>query len=116
TPVNFTQDLAAGLLEEQLFAESRMRWTCRVERGEGGWVTGPDGYEIPGPAPVIYRGMFRVGSFQPQERTPDVGGATETLNRERGHFPAVERMPVLVEAGKVECVISAMPFRAGDRI
>lgn len=115
-PENLGDATRAILPQLQVAAESRMRWTCRVERGEGEWVEGPDGYQVPGPAPVIYRGPFRVGSFQPQERTPDVGGSTEVLNRERGHFPAVERMPTLVAADAVECDVAAMPFRSGDRV
>lgn len=111
------QTIAEQLPILQAFAEGRMRWQCRVERGEGVWVTDPaTGYEVPGPAPVIYRGPFRVRSHQPHESTPDVGGATVSITRLQAHLPAVERIPILVAAGTVEAVVGAMPFREGDLI
>lgn len=119
-PENLGAAVAAVLPEMQKAAESRMHWTCRVEREpaeDAPWVTNPEtGYEEPPAASVIYRGMFRIRSFRPYETTPDVGGSTVTLVRKDAHLPAVERIPVLAAASTVEAVVSAQPFREGDVI
>lgn len=119
TPEAAAAKIDAALLRLQLFAEARMRWRCRVERqsaSDAPWERGEDGIDRPPTPLVIYRGMFRMRTFLPHESTPDAGGATVTLVRTNAHLPAVDRIPALAAAGKVEADLPRMPFREGDLI
>ena len=98
-------DLAARIAEKlpelQRQAESMMVDACVIERApEEPWVTDPEtGRDVPAPWTEVYAGRCKVQSQQPYEITPDVGGATETVQRYMVHVP-----------------VGVGPVRIGDRI
>lgn len=100
-PENLGQAISAALPELQAAAESMMRDTCRITRepaGDADWVI-VDGREVPAEWSEVYVGPCRVRSYQPYESTPEVGGASETVQRYAVHVP-----------------VSAGPFEPGDRV
>lgn len=103
--------IADSLPRLQAQAESRMSETCRVDRVLS--TTSDDlGNTVPVLAdPPVYVGMTRIKSFRSYEQTPEVGVGTLVQQRYDLHFPAVERVPVLVAAGVVQ---SSGDLRVGD--
>lgn len=61
----------------------------------------------------IYDGPGLLTSFRPYEQNADVGSSTTTAQRVDWHLPAVERIPVLQEVGRV--TLWDGPIQAGDR-
>ncbi len=105
-------DATAGTLPRlQEQAESRMSETCRVDRVVS--TTSDDlGNTVPVlTTPAVYVGPVRIKSFRSYEQTPEVGVGTLVQQRYDLHFPAVERVPVLVTAGVVQ---SSGDLRVGD--
>lgn len=82
-------------------AEAIMLDSCVIERApEEPWVTDPEtGRDVPAPWTEVYAGRCKVQSQQPYEITPDVGGATETVQRYMVHVP-----------------VGVGPVRIGDRV
>lgn len=86
--------------------------TCRIDRVVG--VTSDDeGRPIPELRdPPVYEGMCFIRSFRPYEQEREVAGSTAVTQRYDLHIPAPERLPELLEAGKVQTWNG--PVRNGD--
>ena len=94
-------DIAEVLPELQAEAESLMRDSCTITRTDpdAPWVRGEDGIEQPPEPTVVYTGRCKLQSFVPHESTPDVGGATVTVQRTMLHIP-----------------VSSPPVKPGDEV
>lgn len=91
-------EIASVLPQLQAQAESLMVDTCTITREGEGWVVDPDtGREVPAPPTTVYEGKCKVQTYEPHERTPDVGGSTEVIQRYHVHVP-----------------VTAGPFEVGD--
>lgn len=90
-------DIAAALPQLREHAESMMRDQCVVTRVTGA-TADPDDREVPVRTP-IYTGRCRVQANQRVDASPEVGGATVTVQRYEIQVP-----------------ISAGPIRIGDLI
>ena len=98
-------DTIAGVLPElQAQAENLMRDVCTISRVTGTTEDG-DGREIPdrtviyGPAVEPHKGKCKVQANQLTDMSPEVGGATVTVQRYRVDIP-----------------VSAGPIEVGDLI
>lgn len=81
-------ETATALVELRRQAESRMVDSCTVHRVlEGETVTDPvTGVDSPA-TEQVYAGRCRVQTYEPQERNPELGGATATVQRYAAHVP-----------------------------
>lgn len=96
--VNFGEQVAAGLAELRIHAESRMRGTCTIERPAGDAVTDDDG--------VVTRGFGEVYAGKCYTRYP---GLAQEANREAGGTTITEsRIVVRIPFGPI--------CKPGDRV
>ena len=77
-------DVAEVLPQLQAHAESLMTDTCVIEAVETG--SDDDGFTTT-TTTAVYSGKCRVQTFEPHERTPEVGGGTQTWQRYHLHVP-----------------------------
>lgn len=77
--------------------------TCTVRRITGATVTDDFGNVTP-VTELVYEGRCRVQTYEPYERNPEVGGATETVQRYSVHVPVGSFEP---EVGQVVTIASA---------
>jgi len=75
-------------------AESLMLDTCTVKRVTGVTTDLLTGADVPTYS-TIYTGKCKVATFQPQERNPEVGGATLTVQRYSVHVPVGAFVPAV---------------------
>lgn len=67
-------------------AESLMTARCVVRRAAG-TTTDPDTWEVTRDYTLVYEGRCKPQTYEAFETTPDVGGATLTVQRSRVDFP-----------------------------
>ena len=101
TDIDLGAEIAAVLPELQAAAESMMRDECTITRTDpdAPWLPDGDGIERPPEPAVVYEGKCKLQSFVPHESTPDVGGATVTVQRTMLHIP-----------------VSSPPVKPGDEV
>lgn len=92
-------ELAAQLLESRADAESLMLDACTIVR-LGDPVDAPDG-GVTTPETTLYTGKAKVQSLDPQERNPEAGGATFTVQRYRLDIPVGAYAPAIGDVATI---------------
>ncbi|MDO5534120.1 MAG: hypothetical protein Q4F65_05665 [Propionibacteriaceae bacterium] len=100
-----------GLPDMQVGDESLMVERIVIDRPTGTEID--DGGREQTTYRQIYDGIGLLTSFRPYEQNADVGGSTATMQRVDWHIPALDRIPALLNAGKVTQWDG--PVLAGDR-
>ena len=95
------------LLAGRRAAEALMVDECTVRTVTGRATDPTTGKGTPTYSAPLYLGKCRVQSFQPQERSPEAGGATLTVQRYAVHVPVEAFAPAV---GQVITITAA----AGD--
>lgn len=98
--INLAAELAAQLAESRADAESLMLDTCTIVR-PGEPVTDPVTDVVTAPGPTVYAGKAKVQSLDPQERTPEAGGATFTVQRYALHIPVGAYVPAIGDVATI---------------
>ena len=111
SPANLGPALRTVLPDMQTGVESLMDERIVIDRPTGTEVD-DEGRSRTTFRPV-YDGPGLLMSFRPYEQNADVGESTATTQRVDWHLPAVERIPALLEQGRVS--LWDGPIQAGDR-
>lgn len=93
-------DLMAQLLESRADAEALMLDACTIVR-PGETVTDPDTGATSNPGPTLYTGKAKVQSLDPQERNPEAGGASFTVQRYALHIPVGAYAPAVGDVATI---------------
>lgn len=76
-------------------AERNMIDTCRVRTVTGVTTNPLTGASTPTYSAPLYTGRCKVATYEPQERNPEVGGATMTVQRYSVHVPVGSFAPAV---------------------
>ena len=85
TPEGFAAFLIEKLAQERLYAEARMRATCRITRP--GLTVTDDSGDTSTPSTFVYEGKCQLVDFNSHPSTPDVGGASVIVSQPRVLLP-----------------------------
>lgn len=85
----------SAVLAGRRAAGRNMLDTCTVKTVTGITTNPTTGADVPTYSAPIYTGRCKVQTYEPQERNPEVGGATVTVQRYSIHVPVGSFAPAV---------------------